>query len=340
MGARLRSWWRQLSQRRVAIVVTAAIIVVAVALIIVGYQFDVTGFNGYTQVSTIRSLSGPSAGTVTRTEVYQPGKTLWDWLQLLIVPIVLAVGGYVINLTISRGEQEATRQRAKTEQEIASDNQREMALQDYIDKLSELLLHEKLRELKPEYEEVRKIARVRTLTVLPRLDKERKRSVLQFLYESDLIYKGKSIIDLDGAFLSEANLSKAELTGANLSKANLSGANLSGAFVWEANLREANLSKANLSGAILGGTNLSRANLGGANLREAFLNGTNLSGANLSGADLKGADLKVSEDDLPSEMPDANLSRANLFGAKVATEQLDKARSLKGATMPDGSIHP
>jgi len=33
----------------------------------------------------------------------------WDWLQLLIIPAVLAVGGYILNLTISRGEQEATK---------------------------------------------------------------------------------------------------------------------------------------------------------------------------------------------------------------------------------------
>ncbi len=66
-------------------------------------------------------------------------KTLWDWLQLLIIPAVLALAGYVINLTISRSEQEATKQRAKTEQGIAQDNQRETALQEYIDKMSELV---------------------------------------------------------------------------------------------------------------------------------------------------------------------------------------------------------
>src|SRR6266566_3817511 len=108
MGAGFRSWWQQLRQHRVAIIVTTAITVVAVVLIIVGYWFDVTGFNGYTQVSTIRTLSGPTAGSVTRTEVYQPGKTLWDWMQLLIVPVVLVLAGYAINLTISRSEQEGT----------------------------------------------------------------------------------------------------------------------------------------------------------------------------------------------------------------------------------------
>src|SRR5260221_9101022 len=80
MGARFRSWWQQIKKHRVAIVVTTAIMVVAVALIIVGYWFDATGFNGYTQVSIIRTLSGPTAGTITKTETYQPGKTHWGLL--------------------------------------------------------------------------------------------------------------------------------------------------------------------------------------------------------------------------------------------------------------------
>ena len=40
-------------------------------------------------------------------------------------------------------------------------------------------------------EDVRAVARARTLTALTRLDGERKRSVLQFLYESGLISKGR-----------------------------------------------------------------------------------------------------------------------------------------------------
>src|SRR6266581_1894736 len=104
MEARFRSWWQKIRQHRVAIAIITAIIVVVIALIIIGYWFDVTGFNGYTQVSTIRTLSGPTAGTVTRTEVYQSGKTLWDWMQLLIVPVVLAVGGLVFNFATGRNE--------------------------------------------------------------------------------------------------------------------------------------------------------------------------------------------------------------------------------------------
>jgi Ca2+/H+ antiporter len=169
MGARFRSWRQQIKQHRVAIGVVAIVLIVVIVFIIIGYLFDWTGFNGYNKVTITHTISGTNAGTVTKTEEYQPGKGLWDWLQLLIIPAVLAVAGYVINLTISRGEQEATKQRAqseqeaaekraKTEYEIALDNQREAALQEYIDKLAELLLEKKLRESKSEEDEVRKIA--------------------------------------------------------------------------------------------------------------------------------------------------------------------------------------
>src|SRR5260370_8335398 len=102
------------------------------------------------------------------------------------------------------------------------------------------------RESAPE-DEVRKIARVRTLTVLPRLDKERKRSVLQFLHESGLIDKGMKIIDLDGADLNGANLILADLGGADLNGANLILADLGGADLHKAILHEANLLKTNLN---------------------------------------------------------------------------------------------
>ena len=39
-------------------------------------------------------------------------------------------------------------QRAKAEREIAEDNQREAALQAYINEMSELLLHENLRKIR------------------------------------------------------------------------------------------------------------------------------------------------------------------------------------------------
>ncbi len=309
MLARFRSWWKNRSKRSDAVVILLLVVsLLLIVVVITGYRFnlDWTGLGPY-----ISPPHSPSSD-------FQRGKTLWDWLQLLIIPAVLAVGGYLFNYTTSR-----------TEHEIASDGQREEALQAYIDKISELLLHEKLRELKPEYEEVRKIARVRTLTLLPRLDKERKKSILQFLYESGLIEKDKQIIDLSGADLREADLREADLSGAYLRGANLRGANL---FV--ANLHEADLSGANLSGAILFEADLSGAFLSGAFLSRANLSGADLSDAKLIKAELRDADLR------DAKLIKADLRDADLRGAIVTPEQLDEAWSLTGAVMPDGLKHP
>jgi uncharacterized protein YjbI with pentapeptide repeats len=98
-------------------------------------------------------------------------------------------------------------------------------------------------------QEMRNLARARTLTVLSRLNGERKASVLEFLYESDLITKDRLVINLAGADLSGANLSlvaadslSGRLRGrglTNLSGADLSAANLSGADLSDANLLDA-----------------------------------------------------------------------------------------------------
>lgn len=40
-----------------------------------------------------------------------------------------------------------------------------------------------------------------------------------------------------------------------------------------------------------------------------------------------------------ADLTGANMKKANLIGAKVTLEQLSKARTLEGATMPDGTIH-
>ena len=142
MRARFRSWWQKIRQRRVAIIVTTAIIVVAVVLIIVGYWFDVTGFNGYTQVSTISTLSGPTAGTVARTEAYQSGKTLWDWLQLLIVPLALALVALLFQRATTRTEQQITQQRYENDQHIVQqryEKDQELAIQKQREDLLQML---------------------------------------------------------------------------------------------------------------------------------------------------------------------------------------------------------
>jgi hypothetical protein len=111
-----------------------------------------------------------------------PKRTLWDWLDLLIIPLVLALGGYLFTLSENQATRVAAEQRGQDE-----------ALQAYLDQIGQLLLDKNLRGSEAG-SEVRSLARARTLTLLPRLDGGRKGRVVQFLYESGLIDKDRLIL--------------------------------------------------------------------------------------------------------------------------------------------------
>jgi uncharacterized protein YjbI with pentapeptide repeats len=313
-------------------------------------------------------------------------KTLWDWMGLLLIPLVLAIGGYFLTRSENRyaldlqerREKEAQKledqriqearkieeqrieearkleeQRTQEARRIEEQRAQDAALQAYLDQMTQLLLHEELRTSKPD-NEVRSVARARTLTVLRVLDSVRKATVLQFLYEAGLIggieleeggvtrtidpivsLEGTNLngahlqranlnrANLNGAFLSEVFLYGANLYGANLGGANLFEANLGGANLFVANLEGANLFVANLEGANLGGANLEGTNLNFAHLQRANLSEANLSEANLEGANLEGADLRG-----------AYLDRADLTNCKITRVQLAQAASLEAAKLP------
>jgi uncharacterized protein YjbI with pentapeptide repeats len=108
-------------------------------------------------------------------------------------------------------------------------------------------------------------------------------------------------------------------------------------------LTDATLQSADLSSASLQGADLSNAALQSADLSPATVPGfpglkipTNLTNANLRHATLQSADLS-SADLTDADLTDADLTDANLIEARGLTkEQLSAAKSLKGATMPNG----
>jgi len=196
--------------------------------------------------------------------------TLWEWLNLLIVPAVIAAGGIWFNRQQRERELEIARQQRERDQETEKHRAQDEALEAYLDQMSQMLIDKErpLRRARPG-EDLSVVARARTLTVLPRLDSERRGSVVRFLYESGLITKDRRVLDL-----SKADLSRADLYGANLN-----GVNLNGAYLTEAYLINADLNEANLSGAALYRANLSGADLSGVNLSNAWLRKADLSGS-------------------------------------------------------------
>jgi uncharacterized protein YjbI with pentapeptide repeats len=366
MAKRLAASWQALKSHRLAAASLLALLLVVVFLMSAYiFKWDWTGLvPGITQID----VTGP-AGSY-RVTMSQPGKSLWDWMGLLgtlAIPVVIAVGGTWYT---------ANQSKASDRENI--DNQRETALQAYIDKMSELILEKGLRKLDgpeedtstdkplpPELAEARNIARVRTLTVLQRLDGTRRTVVVKFLHESGLIDQDNRIVALDGADLSYTDLSnldlqKANLNGVNLSNSNLTNtdlrkASLSGVDFSNANLSEtlfcdAKLDHSNLSGLDLTKTNLLCADLSYADLSHAILRGSSLSGtkfdsAKLAGADLSGATLGASNILDPiaaatmssADMTGANLTGADMNGVIMNVAELNGAL-LVGANLKDADM--
>lgn len=143
------------------------------------------------------------------------------------------------------------------------------------------------------------VANAYTVETLRRLDPDRKAALMRFLYQTNLMSNDRRIVSMREADVSGAHLANTDLRDTYLIGINLSGADLRGATLSDANLTFANLSNANLVNADLHACDLHNVNLAG----------TNLAGANLRDATGLNEDI------------------------------LSKAKSLAGATMPDGSVH-
>ena len=286
------------------------------------------GFRGYDKVTEEYDQNKKLTKT---TKERQIRKTFWYWLQLLIIPLVLAAGaiGFSIkqnndSLNLNNTQYTQSLNIAATryveDKKSALDQQQATTLQTYIDNIQDLLLNHNLLKSKLT-DDVAILARARTLTALKGLDSERKGRLLIFLHEAQLIgfcegckadstmpIQHVAIIDLRGADLSNAALNDTDLIGADLSNTNLYS-------------------------ALLYRTKLRYATLTGADLRYA-----NLQGADLHHADFRGVDL-MSGADLSCTKPDSkNIVCADLSGAQGLTQTLlDRVFSCKGAkNLPPG----
>lgn len=145
---------RQYPRRHPKTVALIVVVVLVLSLIDIGYSADWTGFSG---------------------------QTLWDWLELLIVPAILATGGYLFTRTENRNSQKVAEQRSQDE-----------ALQWYLDQISQLITDYRLRS-SISSDDASASARAVTLTVLDKLDGNRKARVLRFLHDSGLIKRGRVV---------------------------------------------------------------------------------------------------------------------------------------------------
>ena len=68
------------------------------------------------------------------------GKTIWDWMGLLIVPVVLSLITVVFAWQQDIRQDQIEKDRAKAERELAERRAQDEALQAYLDEMTQLIL--------------------------------------------------------------------------------------------------------------------------------------------------------------------------------------------------------
>lgn len=301
--------------------ILAAVCLMGIAVLIwLGYRrhWQWTGFP-----------AGREAGGAER-----PAKTLWDWLQLLVIPLVLAIAAYALNASQAGRDRAQQERQATQERRIASEEARERSLSAYLDRMSDLIVRGNLPD-----EGIRRwgfaspsdaqtLARTLTLVVLRRLDGDQKAVVVQFLWESGLIKDHRRWKKLHGWPLWPEwnNEFSSRLPAVSLENADLRGINLSGARLaaFGAPFDESIItdSQGKVLYQVREGIDLTGADLRGANFSEA-----NLSNASFQEADLRGA---VFDD---ATMSAAIFDQACLTGASFRNAILGKQREAPPASM-------
>ena len=190
-------------------------------------------------------------------------KMVWDWLDILIFPVVLAVGAIGYDSIERQRDERREEDKRNRALEIEDQRAQAVALQTYLDQMSALMIDKKLRETSSDSDE-RVLAQARTLTILLTLGPDRKRHPLKLVAQMHLIDKESPVIKLPHADLNDANLAEVTLVNVDLTDVDLRGANLTGARLSRTVLTEADLRGADLSGA-----DLTDANLRDADLRDA-----------------------------------------------------------------------
>jgi uncharacterized protein YjbI with pentapeptide repeats len=321
---------------------------------------------GYEKTQIVEEALDPQVKKQTITYEIQPGKTLWDWLQLLLVPVVLASVAFAFNAG-----------QASINQQLQDQSKQEQVINDYLNQMSTILLQYKLHDSQPGTP-IRALAQASTLAALDRLDSAHKNIIVLFLYRADILkyhyYKHNEtecgdpkvlkkqfpdenpIITLSQGHLEGVTISDLGLSCIDLHNMYLDGSNFSASVLDRADLGLSFATKADFSNTSMNSANLyyldlEDANLQGAKLQYANMNGICLSHARLNGADLQHADLRVyhhhsvnrppiqfcGQNDNAADTP-ANLSNADLTGTKLMQADFTQA-NLTGAILSGANLN-
>ena len=215
-------------------------------------------------------------GESEKDDAKEAAKTLWDWLDLMIIPIALALIGWLWGQIEKAKTMKSEDERSKNE-----------TLESFLKVMTELIITNNLHN-GPTPQTIA-ISRARINIALSNLDGERKGQVLQFLYEANLIEKNPPKLSLVGSnlkniLIDEIKLGESEIRGAYFNNSSIQNANLNGVHMIACDFTGANLSKTLVKNA-----DFSYSIFLKAKLRHMDLTTANFEGCDLSNADLRGS---------------------------------------------------
>ena len=147
------------------IIRSVLLLILLTALIGMPYYLPSAWLNVIGVGPSIEVTKTTSGQQVTTTVRETSAKTVWDWAKLLLVPLVLAIGGYWFQQSREREARSLEERQRQESQKLEAERMMDAVLQTYLDQMTQLLLHEGLRTSENDAE-VRSVARARTLTAL------------------------------------------------------------------------------------------------------------------------------------------------------------------------------
>ena len=247
-------------------------------------------------------------------------KTFVEIVFTLLIPVMIGI----LAVVLQKNESELTEKNRKNDYLIGqlqrqSDEEQtrllgnETVFSNYVKNMADVILFGPTKLENQHFI----VTRALTSTVLRQLDLEKKRLVIQFLYDTGILHRGENIFATNIALDADRHLK-----GVILDKVDFSnGLDLSAILLREVRLVEATFARSNLQAADLSASILSRVNFSGTNCdRAKFVN------AQLDQTDFTGASLE-----------DVQFTRANLSGSKITDEQIQRALFVFRTILPNGT---
>ncbi|WP_027268839.1 pentapeptide repeat-containing protein [Leptolyngbya sp. PCC 6406] len=194
------------------------------------------------------------------------GKTAWEWMNLLLIPIVLSMGGFIARNILENKEREQRLQEA---------------LKNYYSEISSIILNEKwttagdaeLNHQSAYYKKALAVVRAKTIALVRELDKERLSALLQFLGDSNILIN----VPLENLDLSGVKLKNVDFSESCIKNVDFSGASLENISFCEASIQNVSFINSDLKNV-----NFSRANFKDIRFQFSDIKGVNFSGSRLN----------------------------------------------------------